>query len=69
MLLYYFQLIKNNINRQKNVLTKSCDVDLVTETDRQVEKLLMDGISAKFPDHKYDMRINNNSIIIIKFFF
>ncbi|XP_043463170.1 inositol monophosphatase 1-like [Leptopilina heterotoma] len=46
-------LIKNNINRQKNVLTKSCDVDLVTETDRQVERLLMDGISAKFPDHKF----------------
>ncbi|XP_012279373.1 inositol monophosphatase 1 isoform X2 [Orussus abietinus] len=34
-------------------MLKSCEVDLVTETDRQVEKLLIDGISAEFPDHKF----------------
>lgn len=33
-------------------MVKSCEVDLVTETDKQVEKLFMDGISAKFPDHR-----------------
>lgn len=49
-----FQLIRESISRQKNIQVKSCDVDLVTETDQMVEKLLMDGISAKFPDHKYD---------------
>jgi myo-inositol-1(or 4)-monophosphatase len=48
----YFQLIRENISRQKTVLIKSCDVDLVTETDQMVEKLLINGISAKFPDHK-----------------
>ncbi|XP_033223658.1 inositol monophosphatase 1-like [Belonocnema kinseyi] len=47
------QLIRENICKQKNILIKSCDVDLVTETDRQVEKLLIDGISAKFPEHKF----------------
>ncbi|XP_001599426.1 inositol monophosphatase 1 [Nasonia vitripennis] len=46
-------LIRENISRQKNIQVKSCDVDLVTETDQMVEKLLMDGISAKFPDHKF----------------
>lgn len=33
-------------------MIKSCDVDLVTESDQQVEKLFMDGITAKFPDHR-----------------
>ncbi|XP_014237002.1 inositol monophosphatase 1-like [Trichogramma pretiosum] len=47
------QLIRENINRQKTILTKSSEVDLVTETDQMVEKLFMNGISAKFPDHKF----------------
>lgn len=46
-------LIKKNISKQKTISIKSCDVDLVTETDQMVEKLLIDGISAKFPDHKF----------------
>ncbi|XP_011495514.1 PREDICTED: inositol monophosphatase 1-like [Ceratosolen solmsi marchali] len=46
-------LIRENISRQKTVLIKSCDVDLVTETDQMVEKLLINGISAKFPNHKF----------------
>lgn len=32
---------------------KSCDIDFVTETDKQVEKLLMDGLGKQFPDHKF----------------
>ncbi|KOC67440.1 Inositol monophosphatase 1 [Habropoda laboriosa] len=34
-------------------MTKTCEVDLVTEWDQKVEKLLIDGISSKFPDHKF----------------
>lgn len=52
----YFQVIRNNINKQKTVANKSCDVDLVTDTDKGVEKLLIHGIAAKFPDHKYDFK-------------
>lgn len=38
----------------KNVVdTKSCDVDLVTETDQKIEKLLISGLSSEFPDHKF----------------
>lgn len=28
------------------------DIDLVTETDKEVEKLIMTGISEQFSDHK-----------------
>ncbi|XP_063701504.1 inositol monophosphatase 1 [Culicoides brevitarsis] len=35
------------------VVTKSSNIDFVTETDQQVEKHLMDGITAKFPSHKF----------------
>lgn len=34
-------------------MEKSSDIDLVTETDREVETLLMDGIRAKFPSHQF----------------
>ncbi|XP_059476088.1 inositol monophosphatase 1 [Neocloeon triangulifer] len=47
------ELIRNGINSAKEVQHKSCEVDLVTETDQQVEKLLISGLRAKFPDHKF----------------
>ncbi|XP_012257040.2 inositol monophosphatase 1 [Athalia rosae] len=46
-------LIKDRIFTQKDVEQKSCDIDLVTLTDQEVEKLLIDGISSKFPDHRF----------------
>jgi len=53
-MLYVFslQIIREKIYQRKDVLTKSCDVDLVTEWDQTVEKLLIDGISSRYPDHK-----------------
>lgn len=39
--------------RDKNVETKSSATDLVTETDKAMEKLLVGGLQAKFPDHKF----------------
>ncbi|CAD6194762.1 unnamed protein product [Caenorhabditis auriculariae] len=35
------------------VNTKASDTDLVTETDQAVEKLLIEGLSTSFPDHKF----------------
>ncbi|CAJ0914932.1 unnamed protein product, partial [Mesorhabditis belari] len=35
------------------VETKSSNTDLVTETDRAVERYLIDGLHAAFPDHKF----------------
>lgn len=33
-------------------MEKTGDIDLLTETDQQVERKLIDGLLAKFPDHK-----------------
>jgi fructose-1,6-bisphosphatase/inositol monophosphatase family enzyme len=38
---------------------KSCEVDLVTETDQQVEKLLITNLKSKFPGHRYIYHIEN----------
>uniref|UniRef100_A0A8D8FCF2 Inositol-1-monophosphatase n=1 Tax=Culex pipiens TaxID=7175 RepID=A0A8D8FCF2_CULPI len=38
---------------EKAVVEKSSNIDLLTETDQQVERLLMDGISGKYPDHRF----------------
>lgn len=46
-------IVNEKIHQHKDVLTKSCDVDLVTEWDQKVEKLLINGISSKYPDHKF----------------
>jgi myo-inositol-1(or 4)-monophosphatase len=35
------------------VETKSSATDLVTETDRATEQLLISGLSKKFPDHQF----------------
>lgn len=40
-------------SQRKTVQTKTHATDFVTETDQQVEKLLMDGIRSKFPDHQF----------------
>lgn len=47
-----FQLIRENIQKSKSVEIKSCEVDLVTETDTQVERLIITGLKAKFPSHR-----------------
>uniref|UniRef100_A0A336K7I9 Inositol-1-monophosphatase n=1 Tax=Culicoides sonorensis TaxID=179676 RepID=A0A336K7I9_CULSO len=38
---------------KENVITKTSNIDFVTETDQQVEKHLINGITAKFPSHKF----------------
>ncbi|CAH1975603.1 unnamed protein product [Acanthoscelides obtectus] len=48
------EIVKEKIsNRDKFIEKKSSDIDLVTETDQQVEKLLMDNLSKKFQGHKF----------------
>lgn len=48
------QLIKGRISsRTKKVDTKSGAIDFVTETDQEVERLLIEGLSKAFPDHKF----------------
>ncbi|XP_075230382.1 inositol monophosphatase 1 [Lycorma delicatula] len=47
------KLVKERVWEQKTVETKSCDIDFVTETDKEVEKLLINGLLKEFPDHKF----------------
>jgi 3'-phosphoadenosine 5'-phosphosulfate (PAPS) 3'-phosphatase len=44
---------------------KSCDIDLVTETDKQVEELLISNLKSKFPDHRYAFHISTLYIAYI----
>ncbi|OAD52759.1 Inositol monophosphatase 1, partial [Eufriesea mexicana] len=46
-------IVREKINQPKDAMMKSSEVDLVTEWDQKVENLLMQGISSKFPDHKF----------------
>uniref|UniRef100_T1PD43 Inositol-1-monophosphatase n=1 Tax=Musca domestica TaxID=7370 RepID=T1PD43_MUSDO len=45
-------IARRNETRQEFVC-KQGDIDLVTETDKEVENLLMNGIKEQFPDHKF----------------
>ena len=47
-----FQLVYDAINKSKEIKQKSNEIDLVTETDTAVEKLLISKLSKNFPDHK-----------------
>lgn len=46
-------MINRKINEDKKIQIKSSKIDFVTETDQQVEKMLMDGIREKFPNHEF----------------
>ena len=48
----FLQIIKEAINKAKKIETKSSPNDLVTETDKCVENLLMKTIATNFPSHK-----------------
>lgn len=46
-------LVKEGFEQlSKTVNTKSGSWDLVTEYDANVERLLIDGITGKYPDHQ-----------------
>lgn len=47
------EIIKAAWKKKKNIAAKTSDVDLVTETDQQVEKVLLEGFKSKFPDHRF----------------
>lgn len=46
-------IVRNAIGKGKNIETKSGFVDLVTETDKEVEKLLIGKLKEAFPDHRF----------------
>ena len=38
--------------RDHDVVTKLCEVDLVTKTDKLIEKTIIDRVNAKYPNHR-----------------
>ncbi|CAK6983297.1 inositol monophosphatase 1 [Scomber scombrus] len=40
-------------DRKQTVMTKSSSVDLVTQTDQKVEKLIIQSVKEKFPTHSF----------------
>ncbi|XP_075973148.1 inositol monophosphatase 1-like [Anticarsia gemmatalis] len=46
-------LITEHVNGCKVFVKKSCDIDLVTETDKKVEQTLVEGLAKKYPSHKF----------------
>lgn len=46
-------LITDHVSGCKTFELKSCDIDLVTEVDKNVEDTIIGGLKAKFPDHKF----------------
>lgn len=47
-------MIASRFWKSKNIKQKLSDIDLVTETDQEVEKLLVDTLTAEFPHHRYE---------------
>ena len=45
----FFELEK----RDHNVVTKVSEVDLVTATDKLIEKTILEKVGQKYPDHKF----------------
>ncbi|KAH0564534.1 inositol monophosphatase 1-like [Cotesia glomerata] len=47
------KIIRDAIQGGKNIETKAGDWDLVTEYDKKVEQILIDGLVKEFPTHKF----------------
>lgn len=40
-------------HKEKTIDTKTCGTDLVTETDKYIEELIIGTLLEKFPTHRY----------------
>lgn len=45
--------MKEKLNAPRTTEVKSSNIDLVTETDKAVEELLINNLHEKFPSHKF----------------
>ena len=53
LLLVHLQIVKREFYNVKKIEVKESFADLVTETDRAVEKMLMTDLGQTYPSHKY----------------
>ncbi|XP_032421012.1 inositol monophosphatase 1 isoform X1 [Xiphophorus hellerii] len=47
------QVVREALSDDRKVMTKSSAVDLVTQTDQKVEKLIIQSVKEKFPQHRF----------------
>lgn len=47
------EVVRDALLDDRKVMTKSCSVDLVTQTDQKVEQLIIQSVQEKFPTHKF----------------
>ncbi|XP_062847264.1 inositol monophosphatase 2 [Trichomycterus rosablanca] len=47
------QMVREAVNQEKQVSSKSTPTDLVTEADHQVEELIISTLREKFPSHRF----------------
>ncbi|XP_056155375.1 inositol monophosphatase 1-like [Lampris incognitus] len=47
------EVIRNALQNEVKVMTKSSSVDLVTQTDQRVEKIIISSVKEKFPNHSF----------------
>lgn len=47
------EVVREALQDDRKVMTKSCSVDLVTQTDQKVEQLIIQSVKEKFPTHKF----------------
>lgn len=48
----FFQVIIKAMNLEKDIEFKGTWGDLVTQTDKEIENILVSTLKAEFPDHK-----------------
>ncbi|KAL2085994.1 hypothetical protein ACEWY4_019314 [Coilia grayii] len=46
-------VIRDALQNEVKIMTKSCSVDLVTKTDQRVEKIIIESVKEKFPTHSF----------------
>lgn len=49
-------MVLEAFHKEKAIDTKTCGTDLVTETDKYVEDLIIGTLQEKFPTHRYFFR-------------
>ncbi|CAJ1073218.1 hypothetical protein L3Q82_021029%2C partial [Xyrichtys novacula] len=47
------EVVREALQADRKVMTKSSSVDLVTQTDQKVERLIIQSVKEKFPSHRF----------------
>ncbi|XP_060901539.1 inositol monophosphatase 1 [Labrus mixtus] len=47
------EVVREALKGDRTVMTKSSSVDLVTQTDQKVEKLIIQSVKEKYPTHRF----------------